>query len=332
MKKALVIGNYGVGNFGDDLLMKSVESQLKELQMDYVVACPGEIPGSVAIMPAGIRSFFRFRWLDFLKELRSCDVVVFGGGGLLNPEERMSLYIWGQIIIMAKIYKKKVIMIGQSFSAIDKVVDFLVNKVDAISVRDSYSYKLLSEKYTGKLVRVDDLAWYLKEKASGGKSTQISINLRPYKHVNPKELKMLVNDLIEEIGSVVNFDEIVILPFGLEDADYCLEILGIGIKQKYKIRIAEVDNILEEINKSKVVVAERLHACIVSVKLDAALISLSYSSKVFSMMSDVGVKSLVNLRKDTKHLNVQDVVRNALAKTYKKPHPRMDEVLKDVLS
>lgn len=334
MKNVLIVGNYGVGNYGDDLLMKSVVSQIERLGADYIVACPGEVENSVGIMPAGIRSFVGLKWLDFFKALKKCDVVVFGGGGLLNPEEKMSLYIWGQIIVMAKIFKKEIVMVGQSFSSIDSVVSFLLSMVDGVSVRDSYSYKLLKEQYEGDLVRVDDLAWYLSPIVGGtvSRKDSVGLNLRPYKFVSKANLKKLVNDLIVAIEKVVDFEEIIILPFGLEDSDFCMDVLGVGIKNKYKVRVADSKDMGEAINSCKIIVAERLHACIVALKSDIPLISLSYSSKVFSMMNDVGLKSLINLRKDTSFLNVDDIVRLSLSKQYKKPHPMLDEVLKDVLS
>lgn len=335
MKKVLLVGNYGVGNIGDDMLMASCIQQIKELGSDYVVACPGDIEDSVSIPPAGIRSFFGFKWLSFFRSLKECDVVVFGGGGLLNPEERMSLVIWGQIIAMAGLYKKEVVMIGQSFSEVDKVVKFLIDMVDAISVRDSYSLKILSEYYQGDLVKVNDLAWSLNVMGDDSVVTKekICLNLRSYKYVDEDKLKEVVNNLIDELESILSFNEIVILGFGLEDEDYCQRILSIGVKQKYKISfVNEFPSILNEISESKIVIAERLHACITAMKLDKPLISLSYSSKVFSMMSDYSLKSIINLRKNTDHVNYADMVRDALIRDYKKPHPVSDEVLIDVLS
>lgn len=333
MKKVLLVGNYGVGNVGDYMLMESSIQQIKKLESEYVVACPGDIEGSVSIPPAGIRSFFSFKWLSFFKSLKECDLVVFGGGGLLNPEEKMSLLIWGQIIVMAKMYKKKVIMIGQSFSVVDNTVRFLLDKVDAISVRDSFSKKILDEYYAGKIVKVDDLVWNLNIKVNTSLKDQIAINLRPYKYVDNNTLKIVVNNLIDRLEKVMSFKEIVILGFGLEDFDFCKEIVGIGFQKKYVIKfVNDKESIMSEIAKSKIIIAERLHACISTMKLNRPLISLSYSSKVFSMMNDYSVKSIINLRKDVSNLNYEDVIRDALAMHYKKPHPRMDEVLVDVLS
>lgn len=333
MKKVLLVGNYGVGNIGDDMLMQSSIDQIIELGAEYTVACPGNVEGSVSIPPAGIRSFLSFKWLSFFRSLKECDVVVFGGGGLLNPEEKMSLLIWGQIIVMASIYKKEVVMIGQSFSKVDKVVEFLLEMVDAISVRDSYSMKILKEYYEGELFKVHDLAWKLDVESKKKTKDKIALNLRPYKYVDDGVLKEVINNLIDSLEGVVSFSEIVVLGFGIEDKEFCEEVLSIGIKQKYKIRfVDEFETIFKELSESKVVIAERLHACIATMKLNKPLVSLSYSSKVFSMMSDYGVKSLINLRKSIGRVDYDDLVRDALVADYKKPHPELDEALVDVLS
>lgn len=332
MKKVLLVGNYGVGNIGDDLLMSSCVSQLKQLGAQYSISCPGDVTGSVSIPPAGIRSFFSFKWLDFYKELRKCDVVVFGGGGLLNPEEKMSLLIWGQIITMAKLYKKEVVMIGQSFSKVDGSVKFLLDMVDKISVRDSFSVRILKDYFEGKVVKVHDLAWKNDMQFIGTIKNKIAINVRPYKYVNDSDVKTVINELICSLEDCMSFDEIVLLGFGLEDVDYADVLLSIGLKQKYKLTYAcDYDAVVKAIAESKIVIAERLHACISTMKLDRPIVSLSYSSKVFSMMNDYSVKSLVNLRKDINNINYSDLIRDALAMNYKKPHPELDKVLVDVL-
>jgi polysaccharide pyruvyl transferase CsaB len=332
MAKVLLVGNYGCGNLGDDMLMMSARQQLDQIGVDYIVACPGQVEGSVSIMPAGIRSFLRFDWLRFFRELKKCEVVVFGGGGLLAPEERMSLMIWGQIIVMAKLYRKKVVMIGQSFSAVDNVINWLLKKVDFVSVRDSYSYRLLSESYKGKLYQVNDLAWYLNSESKKEKRNSLCLNLRPYKLVNERDLKQLVGDLIEGLEKLIDFEEIVLLPFGKEDVDFMERILSIGVKNKYKVRVAEasVESVLKELRSCKFVIAERLHACISSVKMDCSLVALSYSSKVFAMMNDIGMKSIVNLRKPFKQVAIDDLLRESLSKQYKKPDRSLDQALKDV--
>jgi polysaccharide pyruvyl transferase WcaK-like protein len=104
------------------------------------------------------------------------------------------------------------------------------------------------------------------------------------------------------------------------------------VKQKYKLSYASNYNeVIKAIAESKIVIAERLHACISTMKLNRPIVSLSYSSKVFSMMNDYSVRSLVNLRKDIKNINYSDLIRDALAMEYKKPHPDLDKVLVDVL-
>ena len=109
-------------------------------------------------------------------------------------------------------------------------------------------------------------------------------------------------------------------------------ILSIGVKNKYKVRVAEasVESVLKELRSCKFVIAERLHACISSVKMDCSLVALSYSSKVFAMMNDIGMKSIVNLRKPFKQVAIDDLLRESLSKQYKKPDRSLDQVLKDV--
>ncbi len=225
-------------------------------------------------------------------------------------------------------------MIGQSFSSIDRVVKFLLSMVDKVSVRDSYSKKLIDEHFPEKSVRVNDLVWHLKQETRQVTSNMIGINLRPYRLVDNNQLKKVVNNLLVELEDVLEFNEICVLSFGKEDAEFASEILSEGVKRKYTVGYTQNDleEALEHVSHCKFVIAERLHAGITALKLNKPLVSLSYSSKVFSMMSDVELKSVINLRKDDANLDYADVVRLALAKEYKKPHAELDEVLEDVLS
>lgn len=79
--RVLLIGNYGVGNLGDEALK---DFFLKEFpEVDWIVI------DKEHRLPAGIRSFFRFRWMHTLKEYLRCDAVVFGGGSLFTDAESL---------------------------------------------------------------------------------------------------------------------------------------------------------------------------------------------------------------------------------------------------
>ena len=85
MKRVLLVGNFGVGNFGDEALRTYFTDTFRSVDWVVVSACPaaGELPR----LPAGLRSFLSFRWIRTFRVYRTCSGVVFGGGSLFTDTE-----------------------------------------------------------------------------------------------------------------------------------------------------------------------------------------------------------------------------------------------------
>lgn len=99
--KAVLIGNYGVGNFGDEALKEYFLGAFPEVEWTVLSARPkaGEYPR----LPIGIRSFFRTPWLQTLGVIRRSDAVVFGGGTLFTDIESVkACWLWGLHAFVAR--------------------------------------------------------------------------------------------------------------------------------------------------------------------------------------------------------------------------------------
>ncbi|MDD5041321.1 MAG: polysaccharide pyruvyl transferase family protein [Candidatus Peribacteraceae bacterium] len=90
----LLVGNYGVGNFGDEALRQYFLAAYPQAQWHVLSAHPtdGELPR----LPAGIHSLLSTRWWRTLIALRASDGLVFGGGTLFTDIEsvRAPLLWW----------------------------------------------------------------------------------------------------------------------------------------------------------------------------------------------------------------------------------------------
>ena len=332
MIKALLVGNYGAGNIGDDLLMRSSIQQLNKLNIEFKIVSTGDVHESISMPPAGVRSFIKFKWIVFFRELFRTDVVVFGGGGLLNPEEPMSLLIWGQVIVWACLFKKKIYMAGQSFSRVNWLLRILLKRVEFVSVRDKFSYDLVKGIINEKVALTQDLAWYLDvESANTFSSNSVSLNLREYKHVNFLYLKKCVIGLLDEMSKRFDLDKVYLLPFGLGDIKFAKLVLQ---NTRYESKIVEVDQTLENcidaISKSRISICERLHASIMCMHLEGQLVSLSYSSKVFALLDLYMQDALINLRSES-DVDFERIVNQSIARKYKKPRSKVDEAFKRIL-
>lgn len=95
--KALLIGNYGVGNFGDEALKEYFLSAFPEVEWTVVTNGTRDKGHGTTVprLPFGLRSLFT-PWWRTLRALRRCDVVIFGGGTLFTDiESPRACALWG---------------------------------------------------------------------------------------------------------------------------------------------------------------------------------------------------------------------------------------------
>jgi polysaccharide pyruvyl transferase WcaK-like protein len=306
-KKILLIGSYNAGNIGDDALMTGALNGLRKFLPEYevkILAPNG--PTDYYLLPTGLRSFLKLKWIFTLFSLRKFKYLVFGGGGILNPEEYKSLIVWGVQIVVAKFFGLKVILLANSFSSLDSaLLKYLLTKVDFITCRDSHSFKLLNQAELGfPIKRGADLSFLVND---GNKIDEfefdsddfIVLNLRKYKNVDFELQKDLFLNLVDLVTKNTNFS-IYLLPFDSSDLLFMRQLSNL-VKENGRVFLLpyEPDVILSAFKKSKLVVTQRLHPALFAVKMNKNFISLSYSSKVFSLLYDLGLhENVYDLRND----------------------------------
>lgn len=178
MKRVTILGNYGAGNFGDELILKGivkalrgVERELAEVALRAGVASCAEYGASDALeiwatsaneketennhgirampfLPSTKKSWVKSLVTGGRRRTRSViaesDLIIFGGGCLFNETEEASINIWASQIELAYKWNKKIIILGQSFGVFKKpknkeTVRKICNKMNTIIVRDDAS-------------------------------------------------------------------------------------------------------------------------------------------------------------------------------------------------
>lgn len=135
--RVLLIGNYGVGNLGDEALKDFFLQEFPNV--DWVVINKDQR------LPAGIRSLLSFRWIGTLKEYSKCDAVVFGGGSLFTDIESVfACVLWWIHSLPARVLGKPIHLAFQGVGPWKtRVGEWLTASVlqssTTISVRDSAS-------------------------------------------------------------------------------------------------------------------------------------------------------------------------------------------------
>ena len=115
MKKILLIGYYGYGNYGDDLLLNSFLKILNELKFDGTIILPleNEIEFksnhyfNIQVVP-------RFNFYELKKSIKSSDLIIYGGGNLFQSETSYrSLFYYSYIANIAAKENKKILLLSQ---------------------------------------------------------------------------------------------------------------------------------------------------------------------------------------------------------------------------
>lgn len=186
MKKIVLIGNFGVGNLGDELLMLGglirADMEFGDAKM-YVVTADksltlkslqvnSDLTGldveniyCISRLPAGFRSIFNSFWIRTCFHFMTADKIIFSGGGLFDTVEPFSFLVWGVYGLLAKIFRRNIIFWGQSFSKSDESwirnLTKALLKGSVIEVRDKDSKAYLQELGIVSDVKLtDDLSKY----------------------------------------------------------------------------------------------------------------------------------------------------------------------------
>lgn len=142
-KKIVLSGYFGFDNLGDEAILYSMIHGIGAIPDVELVVLSGN--------PEKTREKFKVRAVDrmglaaVLKEIKSCDLFVSGGGSLLQDvtSKRSLLYYLG-LLKMAKFFKKKVMIYSQGIGPVTDPKNRaqlakVFKKIDVINVRDNES-------------------------------------------------------------------------------------------------------------------------------------------------------------------------------------------------
>lgn len=144
MKNVFIFGYYGFQNTGDEAILQVIVDQIREHISNANISVLS-YNAKETMEKYKIKSVSRNKYMDLIKAIREADIVVSGGGSILQDATSVrSLIYYLSIIYIAKKMGKKVMFYGNGFGPITKtfnkkLVQYIINKVDVITVRDIQS-------------------------------------------------------------------------------------------------------------------------------------------------------------------------------------------------
>lgn len=300
MPRILLSGYYGFDNLGDEALLQIIVSHVRErhpyAEIDVLSAQP-----EVTSHALGVESTPRGDFRAVLRAIDRSDVVLSGGGGLLqNATSLKSLLYYTGIIRSAVRARKRTMIFAQSIGPLDfvgrRVVGQSVRGLAAITVRDERSRALLASLVSAPPVQrtadpvflIDapeedqDLSAY---GLGAGSDPLVLVSVRPLGNFGDGAARIAeaVDRLATAHGARVGF-----VPFGgPPDAEACAVVMRKCRSNPTLLPVSDIATAASIFARARLVIGMRLHALILAVRFGVPFLAVAYDPKVTALSDDV---------------------------------------------
>ncbi|MGE5579881.1 MAG: polysaccharide pyruvyl transferase CsaB [Bacillota bacterium] len=159
MARVLLSGYYGFGNVGDEAILASTVESLRAKDPAIEISVLSANPEETA-KTYGVVAYGRMSPRDVVRGVLAADLVVFGGGSLLQDDTSFrSLLYYLSIIFASRVFRKPVAVYANGIGPIRSWIGRLLTRLalsstKRITVRDPESEKLLKRIGVRRPVRV----------------------------------------------------------------------------------------------------------------------------------------------------------------------------------
>ena len=311
MYNILISGYYGFDNIGDESILRTLIMSLREKIPDCSLTVLSHNPASTR-EKYGVEAVERMSPGAILRAVRRCDMLISGGGSLLQDvTSSKSIHYYLFIIRLAKLLGKKVFIYSQGIGPIDhafnrRATARALKKADGIVVRDERSAKLLEQIGLPQeriVITADPVIRMKRPDRTVGREILARAGIK-------KDGRLTVgwaireknrdSTFVREITECIrwlreNYDaESVLIPFHYEeDREVCSVIAertnGAAkcLSEKYLS-----EDMLSIIGNMDVLVGVRLHSMIYAAIMGVPIIGVSYDPKCTAFLNSVGLDSL----------------------------------------
>jgi polysaccharide pyruvyl transferase CsaB len=313
MSKIVISGYYGFNNAGDEALLTAILASLRASEPNADITVISGNPGNT-IAKHQVKSLYRFAAVRLLRAIGEADMVISGGGSLLQDvTSKRSLAYYLSIIAAAKWKGRKAMLFAQGIGPIRSrfmrmLTRLVVSKADVITVRDEDSAEELARMGVPAAkveVTADPVLMLNPESKIAGKTILAEAGLNPYKPIigvsvrewpdNQRCLKQLAASL-GKLSEKYNA-QIGILPLqiskDLKDSQLLQSYLP---KIRNKVVLLQGDYSTEEflsiIGSFRLLIGMRLHALIFAAVMKVPLMAISYDPKVDSFLKAIGAQAV----------------------------------------
>ncbi|NEU30271.1 polysaccharide pyruvyl transferase CsaB [bacterium LRH843] len=304
--RLVLSGYYGFDNVGDEAILFSIISALREADPAIRVTVLSNNPDQTA-KQYGVEAVNRWKLKEVIRAIRASDGVISGGGSLLQDETgNRSVIYYSAVMWIAKLLRKPYFVYAQGIGPLhgcrnQAIVKRTLAGSKLLTVRDHESKELLTQiglKKEAELVPDPVLGLQLSTDKDEPlvSSPYISVSVRdwPSEYDFKAQLAKSLDDLAR------SGYEIVFVPMhGEHDAKTSEETAAL---MEVKAIIAPHDGTIMQkvqwIAESEMLIGMRLHALIFAAVGDTPFVALSYDPKIdsFAKLCQQPVAAHVNER------------------------------------
>ena len=291
MAKVVISGYYGFKNFGDETILSILCKHLKGLNADVTVLS-GDV--EYTYLKDDVKAVNRFNLLQVLNVIRECDVLISGGGSLLQDVTSFSSLIYYLFILaVGIIFNKKIIIFAQGIGPLRRniskvLVKNLLKHCSYISVRDEKSLKLLSEWGVSSDLVCDPV--YSVDVNSVKESGSIGIQLRDFSSMN--------YNLLQKLAQLIcaKFSNKSVEVYSLQqkmDFSVCSKFVSLvkSINPNIEINIVSED-VINKISHLEYFIGMRYHSLLIALKAGVKTCAINYDIKVDKIASEYNIPKI----------------------------------------
>lgn len=327
-KKVLFSGYYGFDNSGDDAILQAILEEVRKKDPSLEINVLSYNPQRTKHIYK-VEATQRFHFASVKKAIQECDLLISGGGSLLQDvTSSRSLYYYLGIIALAKFYKKKVYVYANGVGPISgkinkRIAGKILNKVDHITLRDLDSLEVVKSLgvtrppmevtsdpvYAMEGISQDRAYDLLKGEGIAPKPNYIGVCVRQWKKSPALAAKLakILDKVYDELGT-----EILFIPLHYpEDVHFSELVQGRMARRNYS-RVIRGNYSVKEVQGfvgiCQMVIAMRLHSLIYGVTEKVPAVGIVYDPKVKAHLEQVGIEEYVEVEKMDEKKLLNDII------------------------
>lgn len=349
--KVVLSGYYGFDNIGDEAVLYSIITALKnEIENIEIIVLSNNPEKTKALY--GVSSVNRWKMPEVVKAIKGSDLLVSGGGSLLQDvtsSKTVPYYL--AIVKIAQLLRKKVVFYSQGIGPVNKgisryLIKHIVNKVDHIFVRDASSKALLESIGIKKKVNlaIDPvLGISISQQDIKRRSKTVGVYIRPWQ--DEMHDKNMLDSMIDGLTELIAKGyALCFIPMHYDQDKEIAQVLAKEVKEtalkKNLLAKEELCKNIEVIDKNlsikevlaytagfDFVIGMRLHSLIMAAACHVPMLGISYDPKVTAFIGEMKVPYCIDSDKITSEKFIEQLL--SLEKNLEQEKKQLERLLEE---